>query len=43
MIVMASRPAAEFSLGPDCKALAQAFAERLVNAPGHRYFDHWHK
>lgn len=43
MIMTASRPAAEFSLGPDRKALAQALAERSLNAPGHRYFDHWHK
>ena len=43
MIMTASRPAAEFSLGPDRKALAQAPAERSLNAPGHRYFDHWHK
>ena len=40
MIVTASRPAGELSLGPDRKALAQALFERSLNAPGHRYLDH---
>jgi peptidylprolyl isomerase len=40
MIMTTSWPAAELSLGPDSKALTQALAERLVDAPGHRYLDH---
>ena len=40
MIMMASGPAGEFSLGPDRKALAQALTESSLNAPGHRYLDH---
>jgi hypothetical protein len=40
MIVTASRPAGEFSLGPDRKALPQALTESSLNGPGHRYLDH---
>jgi len=43
VIMMASTSASKFSLGPDGKALAQALAERFVNAPRHRYLDHSHK